>query len=121
MESIVLFTMILFATESIKNVLRIYQTVRKRYVNPEIVRNLQNLTWVLIASGIVLGFTSNVLFLPMILIAKVAAGMVVEYYFGEGRKNADIDELIRSNSHKLIMTKEREIKLIGEYYYANHH
>ena len=107
------YSAMFFAVESARNTIRIYQVVRKQYVNPELAHNLQSISWVLVLVGFILGFTSNLLFLPTILFIRISAAMFVQHYFGENRVNSDIDELIRSNSQQLIMTRSSDIKLLG--------
>jgi hypothetical protein len=116
----VIYSAMFFAVESARNMIRVYQVIRRQYVNAELARNLDTLSWIFILTGFILGFTSNLLFLPCILFVRVAAGMLIQTYFGDNKQDAKIDELIRVNSQKLIMTKQADIKLIGGSSHANH-
>ena len=105
-QLIMLYCAIFFAIETAKNSLRIQRVITRQYPG-KTAENLQQLSWIMICVGFILAFTSSAMFLIVMLVVKVGAGMFVDWL--HHRRMYLQEQAVSYNVNQLNYQRAKEI------------
>jgi len=113
-QLITIYCLMFFVIECLKNMRRAQRILARTYVG-DLDDKLAQASWMMICVGLILSFSSSLIFLPCILFVKMGASMFMDYF---NHRN-DIRQDLRVMSHaqqlmypKLHMISNNNVKLL---------